>query len=92
MTVGAILQTAATGISMMLVARIITGLGNGYVTTFDLAVFAHADTISVNTATSPVWQSETTKPSMRGKLIVFGMMYVVLIYSGKPRTYCVPLA
>ena len=35
----------------------------------------------MNTSTSPVWQSETTKPSLRGKLIVFGMMYVLRVAS-----------
>jgi MFS family permease len=31
---------------------------------------------SINTATAPIWQSETSKPTWRGKLVVFGMMYV----------------
>lgn len=31
---------------------------------------------SINTATAPVWQSETSKPSWRGKLVVFEMMFV----------------
>lgn len=31
---------------------------------------------SINTATAPVWQSETSKPTWRGKLVVFEMMYV----------------
>ena len=35
----------------------------------------------MNTSTSPVWQSETTKPSLRGKLIVFGMMFVPCLAS-----------
>ena len=30
----------------------------------------------INTATAPVWQSETSKPEWRGKLVVFGMMCV----------------
>jgi hypothetical protein len=34
----------------------------------------------MNTSTSPVWQSETTKPSLRGKLIVFGLMYVAPLF------------
>lgn len=28
----------------------------------------------INTATAPVWQSETSKPSWRGKLVVLEMM------------------
>ncbi|KAL0562673.1 hypothetical protein V5O48_019410, partial [Marasmius crinis-equi] len=56
MSIGAILQTAAFGVSLMIVARLITGFGNG-----------------INTATAPVWQSEASKPSLRGKLIVFSM-------------------
>lgn len=31
----------------------------------------------LNTATAPVWQSETTKPQWRGKLIVLGLVFNV---------------
>ena len=41
----------------MIVARIISGVGNG-----------------LNTATAPVWQSETSKANMRGKLVVVEMV------------------
>ncbi|KAK0471071.1 major facilitator superfamily domain-containing protein [Armillaria novae-zelandiae] len=30
----------------------------------------------INAATAPVWQSETTKPSLRGKAVVLGIIYV----------------
>ncbi|KAG6827436.1 hypothetical protein H0H92_011790 [Tricholoma furcatifolium] len=64
MSVGAIMQTAAYSVPQMIVARLITGLGNG-----------------LNTATSPVWQSETSKPSLRGKLVVFGMIMNIAGFS-----------
>ncbi|KAK7047782.1 hypothetical protein VNI00_006110 [Paramarasmius palmivorus] len=64
MSIGAILQASATGVAFMIVARLITGLGNG-----------------VNTATAPVWQSETSKPSLRGKLIVFSMIMNIAGFS-----------
>ncbi|KAG6889462.1 hypothetical protein C0995_000989 [Termitomyces sp. Mi166 len=59
MSIGAILQTCAYSVPQMIVARLITGLGNG-----------------INTATAPVWQSETSKPSLRGKLVVFSMIFL----------------
>ncbi|KAF8869218.1 general substrate transporter [Mucidula mucida] len=64
MSIGAILQAAATNVPMMIVARLITGVGNG-----------------VNTATAPVWQSETTKASLKGKLIVLGMIMNIAGFS-----------
>ncbi|KAI9722501.1 MAG: hypothetical protein M1828_004748 [Chrysothrix sp. TS-e1954] len=57
MTVGAILQISAFSVAQMMVARIISGIGNG-----------------LNTATAPVWQSETSKANMRGKLVVIEMI------------------
>ncbi|KAG6833321.1 hypothetical protein H0H87_008495 [Tephrocybe sp. NHM501043] len=35
----------------------------------------------MNTATAPVWQSETSKPSLRGKLVVFGMIMNIAGFS-----------
>ncbi|THU90604.1 general substrate transporter [Dendrothele bispora CBS 962.96] len=64
MSIGAVLQTTAFGVAHMIVARLITGLGNG-----------------INTATAPVWQSETSKASMRGKLIVFSMIMNIAGFS-----------
>ncbi|KAJ7640318.1 general substrate transporter [Mycena polygramma] len=57
MSIGALMQACAYTVSQMIIARLITGLGNG-----------------INTATAPVWQSETCKPSWRGKLVVFEMV------------------
>lgn len=57
MLVGAILQISAFGVPQMLVARIISGLGNG-----------------LNTATAPVWQGETSKANMRGKLVIIELV------------------
>ncbi|KAI0202397.1 general substrate transporter [Astrocystis sublimbata] len=56
MTVGAVLQTTSFSVPHMIVARIVTGIGNG-----------------INTATAPVWQTETSKVHNRGKLVVFEM-------------------
>ncbi|KAI5921589.1 general substrate transporter [Camillea tinctor] len=56
MSVGGILQTSSFSIPHMIIARIITGIGNG-----------------INTATAPVWQTETSKVHNRGKLVVFEM-------------------
>ncbi|CAJ2513262.1 Uu.00g013810.m01.CDS01 [Anthostomella pinea] len=56
MTIGAILQTSSFSVPHMIVARIVTGIGNG-----------------INTATAPVWQTETSKVHNRGKLVVFEM-------------------
>ncbi|KAJ7725184.1 general substrate transporter [Mycena metata] len=63
-SIGALMQASAYTISQMIVARVITGLGNG-----------------VNTATAPVWQSETCKPSWRGKLVVFEMVMNIAGFS-----------
>lgn len=64
MSIGAVLQTCAFSVAQMIVARLITGLGNG-----------------VNTATAPVWQSETSKPAWRGKLVVFEMIMNIAGFS-----------
>ncbi|KAF9483698.1 general substrate transporter [Pholiota conissans] len=64
MSIGAILQTAAFSVPQMIVARLITGIGNG-----------------INTATAPVWQSETSKPAWRGKLVVFEMIMNIAGFS-----------
>ncbi|KAI1638136.1 general substrate transporter [Biscogniauxia mediterranea] len=61
MTVGGILQTSSFSVPHMIVARIITGIGNG-----------------INTATAPVWQTETSKVHNRGKLVVFEMSMNIL--------------
>ncbi|GLB42694.1 putative major facilitator superfamily, sugar transporter (TC 2.A.1.1) family protein [Lyophyllum shimeji] len=64
MSIGAILQTCSYSVAQMIVARLITGLGNG-----------------MNTATAPVWQSETSKPTWRGKLVVFEMIMNIAGFS-----------
>ncbi|KAK7039389.1 hexose carrier protein [Favolaschia claudopus] len=64
MSIGALMQVFAFTVTQMIVARIITGLGNG-----------------MNTATAPVWQSETCKPSWRGKLVVFEMVMNIAGFS-----------
>ncbi|KAI9759703.1 MAG: hypothetical protein M4579_002180 [Chaenotheca gracillima] len=64
MMVGAVLQVSSYGLPQMIVARIITGLGNG-----------------LNTASAPVWQSETSKASMRGRLVVLEMIMNIAGFS-----------
>ncbi|KAF9447054.1 general substrate transporter [Macrolepiota fuliginosa MF-IS2] len=64
MSIGAVLQTCAFSVAQMIVARLITGFGNG-----------------INTATAPVWQSETSKPAWRGKLVVFEMIMNIAGFS-----------
>ncbi|KAJ7328938.1 general substrate transporter [Mycena albidolilacea] len=64
MSVGALMQACSYTVTQMIVARLITGLGNG-----------------INTATAPVWQSETCKPSWRGKLVVFEMVMNIAGFS-----------
>lgn len=64
MTVGAIMQIAAFNVPVMIVGRIIAGIGNG-----------------LNTSTAPVWQSETSKASWRGKLVVIEMILNIAGFS-----------
>ncbi|KAI4524662.1 general substrate transporter [Schizophyllum commune Loenen D] len=64
MSIGAVIQAAAVNVPMMIVGRIVCGLGNG-----------------MNTATAPVLQSETTKPSLRGKMVVLGMIMNIAGFS-----------
>lgn len=87
MAVGCILQTSAFSPAQMIVARVISGIGNG-----------------INTATAPVWQTETSQSKWRGKLVVLEMMmnifgFVVvnwinygLSYVGGPIAWRLPLA
>ncbi|KAJ7083996.1 general substrate transporter [Mycena belliarum] len=70
MSVGAVMQASAYSVSQMIVARVITGLNS--------IQFIYS---SVNTATAPVWQSETCKPSWRGKLVVFEMVMNIAGFS-----------
>ena len=91
MSIGAILQTCSVNVVQMIVARVITGMlllllqgsWTDYCTRIRQWVEQYPPfqtlsqrTLSINTATAPVWQSETSKPSWRGKLVVFSMMYV----------------
>ncbi|TFK38384.1 general substrate transporter [Crucibulum laeve] len=64
MSIGAVLQACSFSVAQMIVARLVTGLGNG-----------------INTATAPVWQSETSKPAWRGKLVVFEMIMNIAGFS-----------
>ncbi|KAI0537060.1 sugar transporter [Xylaria digitata] len=86
MAIGAILQTSSFSVPHMIVARIVTGIGNG-----------------INTATAPVWQTETSKIHNRGKLVlfelgmnIFGFMLSNWIsglsYVGGPLGWRLPLA
>ncbi|PPQ65041.1 hypothetical protein CVT26_015737 [Gymnopilus dilepis] len=52
-------------------------------TAFSVAqlIVARLVTGTINTATSPVWQSETSKPEWRGKLVVLGMIMNVAGFS-----------
>jgi len=91
MSVGAILQTCSFNVVQMIVARVITGMScllpedgwpdfcarfGQWVEQCPLFQTLAKRTPSINTATAPVWQSETSRPSWRGKLVVFSMMYV----------------
>ncbi|KAI0882812.1 general substrate transporter [Annulohypoxylon maeteangense] len=64
MTVGAILQATSFSVPHMIVARIVSGIGNG-----------------INTATAPVWQTETSKVHNRGKLVMLEMGLNILGFS-----------
>ncbi|TGJ86216.1 hypothetical protein E0Z10_g2514 [Xylaria hypoxylon] len=87
MAIGAVLQTSSFSVPHMIVARIVTGIGNG-----------------INTATAPVWQTETSKVHNRGKLVlfelgmnIFGFMLsnwlnYGLSYVGGPLGWRLPLA
>ncbi|KAF8881587.1 general substrate transporter [Infundibulicybe gibba] len=44
-------------------------------------IVARIITGDINTATAPVWQSETSKPSWRGKLVVFEMIMNIAGFS-----------
>lgn len=58
------MQIAAFTVPVMIVGRIIAGIGNG-----------------LNTSTAPVWQSETSKSSWRGKLVVIEMILNIAGFS-----------
>ncbi|KAI9484742.1 general substrate transporter [Zychaea mexicana] len=61
LVLGAVMQTASINIAMMIVARTVTGVGNG-----------------INTATIPVYQSELSPPSSRGKGVAFSTTVLVV--------------
>ncbi|KAE9376448.1 sugar transporter [Stipitochalara longipes BDJ] len=64
MTIGVILQSAASTVPVMAAGRVVTGLGNG-----------------LNTATAPIWQGETAKAGMRGKLIIIELIMCIVGFS-----------
>ncbi|CAK5277861.1 unnamed protein product [Mycena citricolor] len=64
MSIGALMQACAYSVPQMIIARLITGVGNG-----------------INTATAPVWQSETSQPGWRGKILVFEMVMNIAGFS-----------
>ncbi|VEU21409.1 DEKNAAC102209 [Brettanomyces naardenensis] len=60
MIIGAILQCSSFSIAQFVVGRVVTGLGNGLIT-----------------SSIPVYESETTRPEVRGKMVMlFGVVNV----------------
>ncbi|KAJ5561274.1 hypothetical protein N7461_000035 [Penicillium sp. DV-2018c] len=68
MAVGAILQASSFSLAQMFVGRIILG------STDELNVMGDLTDIGINTATAPIWQTETSQTKWRGKLVILGMM------------------
>ena len=62
-------------------SSLIPGVGNGLVSCQTNSLLVINFIPSINTATAPIWQSETSKPTWRGKLVVFEMMYVAKQYT-----------
>ena len=95
MIIGAILQTAAVDYAMMIVARIITGLGNGLNVSAALIILTDEPIITnlnicSQTSTVPSYHAECSPATKRGafimlegSLITFGIMlsYVFQLYA-----------
>jgi MFS family permease len=72
MIIGAILQTASFGYAQMIVARVVTGLGNGLnVRTFPLSINVYPDVLTTpQTSTVPAYHAECSPAAHRGSLIM----------------------
>lgn len=78
MIVGTVLQVAAGGANggdasayaVLIVGRIVGGIGNGMVTSSESHLIIRTITIVLTLAAIPTWQSECAKPEKRGKLII----------------------
>ena len=73
MTLGAILQAASVNVPMMIVGRIIGGIGNGLNTGEEINV-SFKNQANRDLATAPVWQTETSQMKWRGKLVVIELI------------------
>lgn len=88
MVVGAILQASATSLPHFIVGRIITGIGNGGNTSTVSLTFDVLFQVDINHLQVPTWQSETSKPHKRGKMV---FMEGALITCGIMISYWVDL-
>lgn len=70
MIVGAILQATAFGYTQMVVARIVTGLGNGLNVTWQLFQGVPKTSSLLQTSTVPSYHAECSPASKRGSLIM----------------------
>ncbi|KAJ4984323.1 hypothetical protein SVAN01_10164 [Stagonosporopsis vannaccii] len=78
MIIGTIFQVAAGGTSggdagayaVLVVGRIVGGVGNGMVTSSNLPIFLQRYEDVLTSIAIPTWQSECAKPEQRGRLII----------------------
>ncbi|KAG6885334.1 hypothetical protein C0993_003182 [Termitomyces sp. T159_Od127] len=77
--IGVIVRTPLSAIFDRI--TVFEGIGNGQVSSTVVANEIDSDMTRINTATAPVWQSETSKSSMRGKLIVLSMIMNIAGFS-----------
>lgn len=83
MTIGAILQASSYSLGQMMSGRIIAGIGNGE-SHCEIIIDDEANTLlslGLNTSTAPIWQVETSKVQLRGKLVILENVLVLVGFS-----------
>lgn len=81
MSIGAILMTSSFSLEQMFVGRIVLGFVLPFSTSYPLSNFYDSIGNGINTATAPIWQTETSPPHLRGKLVMFEMMMNIVGFS-----------
>ena len=75
-SVGAILQFSAFGLTQFIIGRVICGMGTG-INTYVYLDQTRTPTNESYSSTVPTWQAETTKPHQRGAIIALETSMVI---------------
>jgi MFS family permease len=84
MSIGALLQASSYSLGQMMTGRIIAGIGNGthkQLEPLRIQELTDVSSPGLNTSTAPIWQVETSKVQLRGKLVILENVLVLVGFS-----------